>query len=626
MKKLLLISFALIALQTTAQIIERPLPIKSKTVNVFDVVSKAAGVNQTQASLSLPFWDDFSQAEYTPSTALWQTGENVRISSSIGIAAPTLNVAVFDGVDATGRPYNPTSLLNGATDSLVSKTIDLSSIAPNQADSVYISFYWQATGKGEMPDRQDSLILQFKKPDGSWQTAWRQIGGLDNQLDTFTQEVLKVESSLFHNEFQFSFRSFSRLAGAFDTWLIDYVYLNQKRHENDVAHVDRALTRKPSFLIAPYSAMPTEQFFANPTKYLAETNTEFYNLNDFFQPIQFTTTVKDLGTGNQLEVLNNERVVNPPPGPFARRTFTSPILSLGNMDNTADSLWLETTYYIKSGDNFFIESISSANDTTYNRNIDYRLNDTVRVVTKIDDFFAYDDNDADYAAGINQRGGKLAYEFYAEKRALLTHIDINFPFTQQAGQPIEVFVWTDIEEESRSEEVLFQNSYSVLRPESIGSMTTYKLDTPVFVQDTFYIGYQQATNEFLAVGLDKNQDSGDKMFYNVDGTWRKNENVKGSFLMRPRFDKSIAANFVAGKAAPKISLDVFPNPSEGEFYIKGQVEAIQLFDSWGKEAQFTVEETETGLKVLFGRNQKGIYLLHVKKEGKIITKRLILNH
>tara|TARA_R110000822_G_scaffold107922_5_gene237160 strand:- start:44854 stop:46731 length:1878 start_codon:yes stop_codon:yes gene_type:complete len=624
-KKLLLISFAFIAIQTMAQITERPLPFK-KNSNNNNFVSKAAGNNQTQASLTLPFWDDFSQAGFSPNPTLWLSGEHVRISSSIAKSAPTLNVAVFDGVDASGRPYNATSLLNGATDSLVSQMIDLSTLTADQVDSVYISFFWQATGNGEMPDRQDSLVLQFKKPDGIWQSAWRQIGGLDNQSEEFNQVVLKVNPEFFYDGFQFRFKSFTRLAGAFDTWLVDYIYLNDGRHQNDVAHVDRALTRRPSFLIAPYSAMPTEQFFADPAKYLSETNTEFYNLNDFFQPIQFTTTVKDLGTGNQLEVLNNESVANPPPGPYARRTFTSPTLSVANIDVDADSLWLETTYYIKSGDNFYIENISATNDTTFNTNLDYRVNDTVRVITKIDDFFAYDDNEADFAAGINQNGGKLAYEFFAEERALLTHIDINFPFTQQAGEPIELFVWTNIEEEARSEEILFQDSYSVLRPASIGAMTTYELDTPIFVQGTFFIGFQQATNEFLAVGLDKNQDSGDKMFYNVDGTWRKNENVKGSFLMRPRFDKTVASTFVPGKVAPEVQLDVYPNPSEGEFNIRGQVEALQLFDSWGKEAQFTVEETQTGLKVLFGKNQKGIYLLHVKKEGKIITKRLILNH
>ena len=626
MKKLLIICTAFLAVQLQAQIIERPLPKRNKSTFGNNIISAAAGTRSTQATLTLPFWDDFSEDNFTPSAEKWTSGENVRISSSIGIAAPSLNVAVFDGVDASGRPYNPTSLLNGATDSLVSMPLDLSGLSPIQQDSVYLSFFWQSTGNGELPDRQDSLVVEFRRADGSWQSVWRQIGGLENQSDEFTQELLKVNASFFHDAFQFRFRSFSRLAGAFDTWLVDYIFLDEGRFEDDIAHLDRALTRRPSFLIAPYSAMPTEQFFSDPSKYLAETNTEFYNLNDFFQPIQFTTVVRNQGNGNQLEVLNNERVANPPPGPFARREFTSPTLSLGNIDNSADSLWLETTYYIKSGDNFDIENISDTNDTTFNTQVDYRVNDTVRVVTKIDDFFAYDDDDADFAAGINQNGGKLAYQFVAETRALLTHVDINFPFTQQAGEPIEIFVWSNIQEGERIEEILFQDSYSVARPAEIGSLTAYKLDTPVFVEDTFYIGFQQATNEFLAVGLDKNQDSGDKMFFNVDGTWRQNENVQGSFLMRPRFDKEIAANFIPSAVAASVNLDVFPNPSEGEFTIRGEVEQIQLFDSWGKEAKFTTESTESGWKVVFGTNQKGIYLLRVKKSGKIITKRLILNH
>jgi hypothetical protein len=625
LKKQLSIAFFLVAIMVQGQIMELPLPNRKVLNKTNSIPSVAAGSNQTQASLILPFWDDFSTSKYSPSTNLWQNSDNVRISSSIGIAAPTLNVAVFDGVDINGSPYNATSLLNGATDSLVSVPIDLGILPISQQDSVYFSFFWQATGRGELPDRQDSLVVQFRKEDGAWQSVWIQVGGIENQAEVFDQVILKVNSSFFHENFQFRFKSFTRLAGAFDTWLVDYVYLNDGRFANDKAYVDRALTRRPSFLIAPYSAMPTEQFFVDPTKYLSETNTEFYNLNDFFQPIQFTTIVKELGTNTELETLNNERVANPPPGPFARREFTSPSLNPNRLNQDLDSLWLETSYFIKSGDNFFIESISPAKDTTFSRQLDYRVNDTVKVITKIQDYFAYDDGDPDFAAGINQNGGKLAYEFFAEQPALLTHIDINFPFAQQAGQPIEVFVWSSIEEDGRAEEVLFQNPFSVIRPANIGDLTTYKLDTPVFVQDIFYIGFQQATNEFLAVGLDKNQNSADKMFYNVAGVWKRNINVEGSFLMRPRFDKSIAASFVPGSIAAEIRLDVFPNPSAGEFNLIGQVDSIQLFDNWGKEIKFKIEETEHGLRILFGENQKGIYLLRVVKEGKTITKRLILN-
>lgn len=623
-KKLLFVWILCMAPDAIGQIIERPLPKKHSKISLLP--SQVAGTDATAESLTLPFWDDFSTSLYSPGNNLWQSGEHVRISSSIGIEAPSLNVAVFDGVDVNGRPYNPTSLLNGATDSLVSMPINLAAIAPNQADSVYLSFFWQATGQGELPDGQDSLVVQFKQTDGRWRSVWRRSGGIENQTGTFEQVLLQVTPEFFYDGFQFRIKSYTRLAGAFDTWLVDYIYLNDSRHSNDMAYLDRALTKRPSFLLNPYSAMPTEQFWVDPAKYLAETNTEFVNLNDFFQPIQFTTIVRDLGKNEQVEILNDETVANPPPGPFDRRTFTSPAISIQNLDQNADSLWLETTYYIKSGDNFYIESVSPSNDTTFNTNIDYRLNDTVRVITKIDDFFSYDDGDPDFAAGINQNGGKLAYQFFAEQRALLTHVDINFPFTQQAGEPIEITVWADIEVDGRAEDILFQESYSVVSPANIGKTISYELENPVFVQDTFYIGFQQATNEFLAVGLDKNQDSGEKMFFNVDGSWQRNESVKGSLLMHPRFDKEIAANYVPPGQPGEANLDVFPNPSQGIFTIKGNLESIKLYDSWGKAARFSIENTREGLRVNFSENQKGIYLLRVVKEGRVLTRRLILNY
>lgn len=601
------------------QIQERPLPLKSNN----KPNSVPFATQQGQAVLTLPFWDDFSTSGLIPDSDKWVNSENVRISNGIGKNAPSLNVAVFDGVTASGSPYNATSLINGATDSLISQVIDLSNLPIEQRDSVYLSFFWQINGNGELPDSEDSLVLQFKEPSGVWQSVWNQTGGVDNESEEFQQVLVKVERALFHNEFQFRFRSYSRLAGPFDTWLVDYIYLNDSRHANDIAYLDRSLTRKPSFLTAPYAAMPTEQFFAYPGKYLVDTDAEFLNLNSFFQPVQFSTIVRDVVNDVELERMNDDQVANPLPGAFERRSFTSDPLSANNIDRGADSLLLETSYFINSGDNFFIESINPGVDTVFSTNIDYRINDTVKVVTVIDDYFAYDDGDPDFAAGINQAGGQLAYQYFAETNALLTHVDINFPFVQQTGEPISIFVWSKLDNDPQS--ILFQDPYSVLRPDEIGDLRAYRLDTPIFVQDTFYIGFQQATNEFLAVGLDKNQDSGDKMFFNVSGEWRPNETVNGSFLMRPRFDKEIAVNFVpAGEAAPS-EVKVYPNPSNGEFYIAGEVAELKIFDNWAQAKTIRVREERNGVWVDLSSNKKGIYLLKFLRQGKVVTKRVILN-
>lgn len=628
MRKLILISFLFAAFQAFGQITERPLPNRPtgppKTGN-----GKIVQAVEDSEPTGLPFWDDFSLANVTPSPLKWQSGQNVRISNGTGIAAPTINAALFDGVDANGVAYDPTSLLNGATDSLVSRTINLFTGFDRigQADSVYLSFFWQVNGIGELPDSEDSLVLQFKAANGEWISQWSQTGGVDNETGNFQQELIKVTSDYFHNNFQFRFRSFSRLAGAFDTWLVDYVYLNEGRYPGDIAYPDRALTRKPSFLIGPYTAMPIEQFFANPGEYVQETTTEFLNLNDAFQPVQYSAVVRDTVADMVVEVLNDETVASPLPGAFERISFTSPAIDPANLDSSKDSLILETTYFIKSGDNFFIEEIRPGNDTVFVEAIDYRINDTVRIVTHLDDYLAYDDGEPDFAAGINQSGGKLAYQFAVEERALLTHIDINFPFIQQTGEPIEVMVWHDLEVGSTEDSVLFQDPFSVQRPDYIGQLKAYQLDTPIYVQDTFYIGFSQATNEFLAVGLDKNTDSGNRMFFNVDGRWRENEFVHGSLLMRPRFDKEIAENFVEGKAAgPTLSLDIFPNPTTGIVRIPGPVDGLKLFDSFGKQPAFKLEEDEEGYLMDIGLNKKGIYLLRVIRDGRTFTRRIILKN
>ena len=326
-------------------------------------------------------------------------------------------------------------------------------------------------------------------------------------------------------------------------------------------------------------------------------------------------------SGQEIQKLNDNVLALPLPAAFERRTFNSPALNTSLLDPNADSLLLETSYFIRSGDTYFIEEINDT-DTTFAFQVDFRVNDTVKMVTVIDDYFAYDDGEADFAAGINQRGGQLAYRFVANERALLTHIDINFPFVQQAGEPIELLVWSDLD--NNPESILFQNSYGVLRPEGINDLRSYELDSPVYVQDTFYIGFAQATNEFLGVGLDKNNDSSTNMFYNVSGEWRPNEFVTGSFLMRPRFDKEVAANSngSGGDAVPLI--EVFPNPSEDRFFIAAPINQLEVYDNYGHRRPYLMEKVDGGVWIDLSKNKNGIYLLKFLNGAKPEAKRVIL--
>ena len=58
------------------------------------------------------------------------------------------------------------------------------------------------------------------------------------------------------------------------------------------------------------------------------------------------------------------------------------------------------------------------------------------------------------------------------------------------------------------------------------------------MEDTFYIGFKQFESNFLSVGLDKNNNTSDKIFYKIDNQWEQNDIIKGSLMIRPIFRNS----------------------------------------------------------------------------------------
>jgi hypothetical protein len=98
----------------------------------------------------------------------------------------------------------------------------------------------------------------------------------------------------------------------------------------------------------------------------------------------------------------------------------------------------------------------------------------------------------------------------------------------------------------------------------------YKLDAPLYLNPgTFYVGFEQNTDQFLNVGVDKNTNTQSKIFYNVSGTWL-NPSYTGSLMMHPVFGSF--ADFVGvedEEPAPKRNnVGVYPNPANDVLFIK----------------------------------------------------------
>ncbi len=534
----------------------------------------------------LPFWDDFSSG--TASEDLWEDSRNVFINNSLPINPPTQFVASFDGVNGNGSPYQPNSTFSGLGDELTSKPIDLSGVPESKRNTVYLSFFWQAQGLGEQPDERDSIRLQFMANDTTWVTqdinpnsnSPHLNGGTDavlfdvNGNQVFQQVLVPVSGDrYFHAGFKFRFQSFSSVTGIYDTWHIDYVYLNQDRDNDDEFHFDRSFSGQQTSLFFPYREIPINQLRSNPEKYIRAPQAAGSNLSDIFFPMEINHTLENKLNGSSKSsgfLLKGQQS----PQEFGNG-FEG--ISLEELDLSGDSAEITSTFIYKSGDKNLFEVVGSNNDTLF-LDVDLRANDTLRQSYSLKNFFAYDDGTAEYAAGVNLIGGELAVGFYLEDTARLTDILIYFPSINPSsdGQSIEVKVWKEVNNSSFP----VRQQPTTIEAQGINDFQRISLSTPIVLSDSFFIGFQQFTNNYIGVGFDRNSPGGSNaMFSNTDRGWIRNDRLNGSLMIRPVFNESESVLSIESSFE---SLRLYPNPVSDILFTEGSFEKISIYDMFGK--------------------------------------------
>lgn len=553
------------------------------------------------APLSLPFWDDFSSGAID--SLKWQNA-GVVASYTIGIDPPSIGVAYLDGVDIKGKPYATAMLGNGEADQLISRAIDLSTFAT--ADSLYLSFFWQAGGKGETPDDNDKLELYFLNKVGEWVLVWETFGGDSGKRTTFTQEMIKVKADFYHPGFSFKFLNKGRLSGPFDSWIIDYVYLNKERNVYDIYYEDRALTSFPSSPLGKYNALPLFEWEKTKKENVSAIHSQFKNLSNRFRAMEYTVQLRDRTSGAVLQNLHVQTPFNPVPQALERRDFSS-VNPKELSFNVSKEFDLETLVFLTTGDE----------PTDKKSSVDFRVNDTLRHILPLRDFMAYDNGSLDYAAGINQRSGMLALRYEVKNPAYLKGISLNFANLSQVGSALELMVWKDLDAAPvYGQEILIPNK------ERLNEFSYFEIDTNLNVADTFYIGFKQFTNDFIYVGLDKSSDSGQEVFFNVTGSWEQNDTVQGSLMMRPHLSLSPAAE--KDQADARTSLLAYPNPVSEKLFLEGSVDEIKVFDSYGRQINIPVESFEKGKILNFTGSDKGVYVVRAWTGNKSNSIRILV--
>lgn len=576
-----------------------------------DQGTETSNAGRVQA-IQLPFFDDFSTATSTnPDTQLWKPGSGVYINNTLTTRQPSINVATFDGLNAAGVPYNfGNEQAQGDSDTLVSQPIGLGGLKP--ADSLYISYYWQAKGLGELPDRADTLRLEFLNNTGNWVAVWKQAGGDFDSL--FRQTFIPiVDPAYLHDNFQFRFRSYGRLSGAFDTWHLDYIYLNKGRSLNDRFIKDIAVRKPLTSLLKRYTAMPFKHYFANPAAATADSvRTDIVNLFNNFNFTSYTFTIFDEVA--KKEVQRYQQLVSSIIG--AQQTQIKSV-AIQPLTRPATGTRMRLRY------KFDLLTTDDQNPTIPTVNL--RRNDTISAYTDLADYYAYDDGSAEFGVRMNQRLGRTAVRFVTNQSDTLGGVRMALvPFRKDiSGQGFTIQVYGN--RNGKPDQVLYQKSVAVKYGTNRNDFVEYEFNNGVAVVDTFYVGWLQISEDALAVGFDRNSSLGtSQLVSNLSTEWADNTEIKGSVMIRPFFGGKTSGIITGAEPSPTLALSVFPNPTSGLIRWESEsVRRIEVFSLQGINVR-TIVPVEGQREASLAELSDGLFVLRISDGSRAISQKIIL--
>jgi len=642
---LLLTVFVLLASTGFAQLKVYPLP-RNAEPPAQSKSKKNVARTQELTPRSLPFWDDFSwtsldtgdvKSNY-PVDSLWVNNFKVWINNGLGLNPPSLNVATLNGLDsADNSPYSNQSIATGFRDTLVSQPIKLNEVISTERNSVYLSFFYQWSGNGEPPDPNDYLRIDFKNDLGAWESVMtiRTISSF--QKDEFYDTLLKVDGDrFFHENFQFRFMNYGRLSGPYDTWNIDYVYLNKNRTPDDRYLPDRTITSSLTNLFNDYRAVPYHHFLAG--KSISHPNYNVFNVQKDTSTLSYSTqgtfinykggvaapTVIDpLGNSGTSPIDGATGII------FARqqKTVTLEHVPDGNdisqFDPDADSVSVSLKVQLFTGDTFNPKTGDFANDydPAKYRPLDFRSNDTLRADYWLKDYYAYDDGLADYSVALTAFGNRAAYlfEMLTQEPDTLVGFDIYYPdYGVPSNLIVDFTVYNDIDG-LPGIPIYTLPSYSISRNGS--KFKKIRFGEQFLVRDKFYIGWKAPVGGAFKIGLDTNNDSGSKLFVNTNGFWFQSTDVIGSVMIRPVFG---GGDIITGIPEEELQSQIFPNPNDGDFFVPRDFKIIAISNLAGQVIPYTIQEYGENQKVNLSNASAGLYILRLQKGDQLFSSKIVI--
>lgn len=569
-------------------------------------------------SLELPFFEDFSTSYIEPDPSLWSDADAF-VNNSYCIDPVSNGVATLDAIDYQGSIYkdatfDPESFV---ADHLSSHPINLGYPAE---DSIYFSFLYQPRGLGEVPEEQDSLLVDFYSPsDTAWINVWNTPG---TGLHEFRTVMIPItEARFLTDSFRFRFRNLASLASSkdfpdklanVDHWNVDYIRLDRNRFAADTILRDVAFNTGIKSILKDLSAIPWSHF-EDARDVVFEDALEVRYLNN-------DTLAKNVTRSLLIEE------------PWYGESYSPATPTAQDLPAQEDTV-VEFGYFypidFSRGDSALVRLKASIRTEDF----DPKDNDTVIYDQLFRDYYSYDDGTPEAGWGLRGQGtknGSVAVKYHSYMADEIGGVDISFNQLYDSvnlGYYFKLVVWDDNGGIPGSR--IFEDEddlvpdYSTNHPGFI----RYYFSEPVQVDGDFYVGWTQYNQYMLNVGLDlNNQTSSPVLFYNYQGTWEETI-YDGVILLRPfLYDETVG---IKDQETGTESLQVYPNPASDIVYLNlpdegqgGEVLA-DIFDASGKLVQQKVISGGSQLDV--SELTEGMYFLKILYNQQLFHSKILIN-
>jgi hypothetical protein len=528
--------------------------------------------------LELPVFDDFSNSSLVADTSIW-TDAFAFVNNTFCLRPVSNGVATLDALDADGAIYahatlSPTTFV---ADHLTSKDINLQYPA---SDSLYLSFLYQPGGLCDLPEEEDSLMVDFYATDSSqWINVWRIPG---SSFHEFKHAMIPIHNPRFLTSgFRFRFRNRASLSKSndypdkrsnVDYWHVDYVRLNRFRTASDTILRDVAFSTPLGKVLKNLSSVPWSHFeVAYNTAISSSVSARYRNNDSITRNVTRSLSI--------LEPIYGESYI---PG-----TPTAQDVPAHN--DTVVHFSYIYPFNFDRGDSALIRFKAALRTDAF----DPKVNDTVVHDQLFRDYYSYDDGTAEAGYGLRASGTANAmvavkYNSYVPDRLGGIYIYFNqvYDSVNLKNYSFNLMVWDEsgglpgqlIHEDPTSYKPIYTSTYT--------GFIRYDFSEPVQVSGPFYVGWRQDKEYLLNVGLDlNNRPEPHVMFFNMGG-W-ESSTAPGVIMFRPfLYDGTTGLGNIPSEL---LEFQVYPNPASDRVWLnlpealEGEEVVIYLYDASGRQ-------------------------------------------